>query len=82
MGMFNFERDFVPNLAEKSGPMQSLLKKNIMWSWSSEQDKAFDDVKQIISEATVLTIINYFLKISKFTEERGIVFYNFIILEW
>ena len=44
-GHINFNRRFIPNLAEVMKPMQALLKKNAKFVWTTEGRKAFESIK-------------------------------------
>lgn len=46
LGMTNHLGKFLPHLAEKTRPLRDLLRKSSMWSWGSQQQQAFDSIKQ------------------------------------
>ena len=54
LGMLTYVSKFAPNLADVTTPMRMLLKKDTEFIWGPEQDKAFQTVKQIITQAPVL----------------------------
>lgn len=54
LGILTYLTKFLPNLAEITSPMIELLRKDIEFIWGSEQEKAFDRVKKIITKAPVL----------------------------
>jgi hypothetical protein len=54
IGMINFYGKFVQNLSEYLAPLYELLRKHRKWSWSVEQNRAFVQVKRLLSEAPVL----------------------------
>ena len=54
LGMLSYLSKLAPNLADITSPMRMLLKKDTEFIWGPEQDKAFQTVKQIITEAPVL----------------------------
>lgn len=62
-GLANYFRRFVKNYAFLLQPITKLLKKNVMWSWSSEQQEAFDLVKQSLSHGPILKIFDPLLLI-------------------
>lgn len=58
LGMINYLRKFVPNLADIAAPLQLLLKKNVDWIWTIVHETAFDNIKKKISEAPILQNFN------------------------
>lgn len=58
LGMVNFVRKFIPNLAGILAPLVALTKKEavkeIAKRWNSEHDQAYAKVKQLLTEAPVL----------------------------
>ena len=54
LGMVNYLRKFFPKLSEKSIPLRELIKKNEKFVWGSRQEKAFQDIKDGISESATL----------------------------
>ena len=63
-GMINYLKKFSPVLSELSEPLRRLCKFGIKWAWESEQQNAFEAVKQVIMTLPVLT---YFDKTKKHT---------------
>ena len=55
-GMINYIAKFVPNLATAMQPLHNLLKKDTEFIWSTAQEAAFKDVKDLVSKAAVLNI--------------------------
>lgn len=55
LGLLNYYGKFVPNLATVLAPLHRLLHKSTSWSWSREQQSAFDHVKELLTSDTVLT---------------------------
>ena len=51
---FNFYRGHVPRLITILGPLYRLLQKNIKFSWSDLENKAFEDAKHAIANFTTL----------------------------
>lgn len=58
LGMINYYGKFVPNLATLLNPLYNLLQKNSEWVWSKDCDRAFGDVKKILTSADVLVHYN------------------------
>lgn len=54
LGMVNYVGKFVPNLTAHTAQMRSLLCNSTEWSWNSNHQKEFDDLKRLITEAPVL----------------------------
>ena len=61
-GMVNYLKKFSPVLSELSEPLRRLCKSGVMWAWESEQQNAFETIKQVIMTLPVLT---YFDKTKK-----------------
>ena len=54
LGLVNYYAKFLPNLSTTLTPLYTLLQKNHKWSWSSEQTKAFEEVKRLLQTSEVL----------------------------
>ncbi|XP_055910817.1 uncharacterized protein K02A2.6-like [Eupeodes corollae] len=54
LGTINYLRSFIPNLAELSAPMRDLLKKENIFRWSPAHEKALNDIKNAIVNASTL----------------------------
>ena len=63
-GMINHLKKFSPVLSELSEPLRRLYKSGVKWAWESEQQNAFEAIKQVI---TTLPVLAYFDKIKKHT---------------
>lgn len=62
LGMLNFYRRFIPQAAEHLAPLTSLLQgtkhsKNVS-TWTEETTKTFDEVKNVLANATILVLPN------------------------
>ena len=55
LGLINYYRHFIPNLATLVSDLNELLKEKIKWHWGSKQNRAFSKVKELLSSASVLT---------------------------
>lgn len=55
LGMMNFISKFIQNCADLAHPLHNLLRKNVPWNWSSAQDKAFQTIKEKISNSARLS---------------------------
>ena len=63
-GMVNYLKKFSPVLSELSEPLRRLCKSEVKWAWESEQQNAFEAIKQVI---TTLPVLAYFDKTKKHT---------------
>lgn len=55
MGLINYYRRFLPNLASVLQPLNQLLEKNRKWCWTRHCGEAFREAKQLITSELVLT---------------------------
>ena len=60
----NYLKKFSPVLSELSEPLRRLCKSGVEWAWESEQQNAFEAIKQVIM---TLPVLAYFDKIKKHT---------------
>lgn len=58
IGKAGFYNRFIPNRAKLLYPLYQLLKKTVEWIWDDDAQKAFEQVKQILTSAPVLHIFN------------------------
>jgi len=49
---------FLSKLPELCEPLRRLTHKGVQWSWSTEQEKAFESVKQTVTSAPILRYFN------------------------
>ena len=61
-GMVNYLKKFSPVLSELSELLRRLCKSGVEWAWESEQQNAFEAIKQVI---TTLPVLAYFDKTKK-----------------
>jgi len=54
-GFINYLAKFLPKLSEVMEPIRRLTRKDTPWEWSTEQDKAFQTVQKLVTEAPVLS---------------------------
>ena len=62
--MINYLKMFSPVLSDLSEPLRRLCKSGVVWAWESEQQDAFEAIKQVI---TSLPVLAYFDKTKKHT---------------
>ncbi|XP_064464578.1 uncharacterized protein K02A2.6-like [Ornithodoros turicata] len=54
LGMVTYLMKFVPNLSTITSPLRELLKEDVAWHWTTQQQEAFNLLKQKLSTAPVL----------------------------
>nr|XP_043895059.1 uncharacterized protein K02A2.6-like [Solea senegalensis] len=54
LGLLNFYNKFLPNLSNVLAPMHKLLRKDEIWVWGQEQEKAFKESKELLQTSSVL----------------------------
>ena len=52
--MTNYLSRYLSHLKEAIYPLQNLLKKNVLWTWSDSQEHAFRTVKRLIVNRPIL----------------------------
>ena len=65
--MVKYLSKFLSDLSQTCEPIRRLTHKDVQWSWTKEQDVAFDNIKEAVTSAPVLK----FLDSSKPTEGSG-----------
>ena len=58
LGLINYYGKYIPNLSTLLYPLNSLLQSNKKWCWSTECSKAFQNAKNQLTSACVLTHFN------------------------
>jgi hypothetical protein len=58
LGVLNFIKNHIPWCAEICEPITRLTKKDAKFVWGEEQQRAFDKLKVVVSEAILLTYPN------------------------
>ena len=58
VGLVNFYRKFCPRLSEVSRPLYELLKQDVDFVWCDAHQKAFEEIKRLVTTAPVLTFYN------------------------
>ena len=56
LGTVNHLSKFADHLAEKTKPIQDLMQKGTQWVWGTPQQQAFEEIKSILTAATVLAL--------------------------
>ncbi|XP_069110157.1 uncharacterized protein [Argopecten irradians] len=58
LGLVNYYRRFLPNLATVEAPLNQLLQHDNTWCWTDECDQSFQKVKELITSEQVLCHYN------------------------
>ena len=58
LGMINYLAKFIPNLSSETAPLKNLLRKDVQWSWSKEEEETFRKLKDLVTSDTVLAHFN------------------------
>ena len=62
MGSVHYIGKFIPNLAQNSHPLRPLLKKTSKFIWTEEHENCFNEIKNLIANATANSHYNPQLK--------------------
>ncbi len=54
LGMINYYGKFLPDLSTVLSPLHRLLQKECKWTWGEQQQKAFDEVKALLTSDCLL----------------------------
>lgn len=54
LGMINYVRSFIPNMAEITQPLRELLKLNIEFQWTEKHSSVVNDLKKLLVSAPIL----------------------------
>lgn len=58
LGLVNFLSKFIPYAADVLHPLNNLLRKDVTWTWSENQEQSFNTIKQLICKASTLSYYN------------------------
>ena len=58
MGLANYYRKFIFKFSDIAQPLTSLTRKNVIFNWTSIQQKAFDTIKKLLCSAPVLKVFD------------------------
>ena len=56
LGMLNQMSKFVPNFSSKTKPLRDLISTKNLWTWGPNQQRAFEETKQLVGSPTVLAL--------------------------
>jgi len=68
LGLASYYRRFVPNFARITMPLNGLLKKGIIYQWTSKQDEAFNALKECLVTSPILMFPNFKEQFILFTD--------------
>ena len=54
LGLISWYRRYIPSFSKTAAPLTRLLRKDQRWKWSDDQEAAFQQLKQALTEAPVL----------------------------
>ena len=55
LGLINYYGKFLPDLATVLNPLYCLLHMKVKWNWKEEQEKAFQEAKELLKSPRLLT---------------------------
>ena len=58
LGGINYYSKFIPNMSEIALPLYCLLEKDTEWKWTKTEQLSFENLKQVLLTAPVLTIFD------------------------
>ena len=58
LGMALYLAKFVPHISDITKPLRDLTQKNIAWVWDQPQEKAFQELRQVVSSTPTLRYYN------------------------
>ena len=54
LGMINYLARYIPDLSTRTMPLRKLLDQKVLWMWNNEQEKAWKELKELVSSEPVL----------------------------
>ena len=54
VGFINFYQSFIHDFSHAAKPLHQLTKKGEMWRWNEDEQKAFKELKQLITLTPIL----------------------------
>ncbi|KAF8759758.1 hypothetical protein RHS01_02208 [Rhizoctonia solani] len=72
LGFVNYLRRFIPNFSSVARPLHNLTKKETPWSWGNLEEMAFQELKNLVTQAPVLIHSNPDLPYYLETDASGV----------
>src|SRR3989440_12749140 len=72
LGLFSYYRKFIKDFSRIARPMNALLKKDIPYVWTEKQQTAFDQLRQMLVQALVLSYPDFTKLFTIYTDASGI----------
>ncbi|KAL9293467.1 putative nucleotidyltransferase, Ribonuclease H [Arabidopsis thaliana] len=69
-GLASFYRRFVRDFSTVAAPMTAVIKKNVPFSWGEAQDKSFNTLKERLTQAPSVMLLDWELELY-YIRERG-----------
>ena len=66
-GFVNYLSKFLPRLADSMEPIRRLTRKDEKWSYTEEQDKGFQEVQTMVTEAPILSYCDPFSPLASYS---------------
>lgn len=63
LGMVNYVNKFIPKKSEILEPLNALLKEDVPFTWTDIQQRAFQKIKKLLTQAPTLAYYDYKKKI-------------------
>jgi len=58
-GLASFYRSFVKDFSTTAAPLNAIVKKDVVFKWGAEQQKAFETLKEKFTKAPILALPNF-----------------------
>src|SRR2546423_2963821 len=72
LGLFSYYHKFIKDFSRIAKPMNALLKKDISYVWTKKQQTAFDQLRQMLIQASVLSYSDFTKSFIIYTDTSGI----------
>jgi hypothetical protein len=72
LGTANYYRKFVKDYNTIAAPLNNLLREDVAWNWSEECQKAFDTIKEKLTQAPILRRPDYSRSFELHTDWSGV----------
>ncbi|XP_063903271.1 uncharacterized protein K02A2.6-like [Zophobas morio] len=74
LGMLTYVSKFIPEFSTKTSPLRDLIKKEVNFEWTSHQEKAFTEIKKILTSKPVLQLydVNKDVTVSVDSSKNGL----------